>query len=134
MGLIFPFMSTANLERIGDAGTQLSIMAPVEFPYILQFSNSVHHSSWLTQKSLNLMGISGKQVICIHPKDAMKEGIVNGQLARIGSEAGTLSVTVRATSCVNKGELLLINSFSDSPANRLMTKGRPATFVSVGKV
>ena len=69
----------------------------------------------------------------MNPEDARKEGIENGQVVRIGNEETGINLAVRITDEINKGEILVINSFEKNPVNRLMNRGHKAAFVSMRK-
>ncbi len=130
-GLLINFK---NNEIKTSASEKLPIpKAPADYPYILQYSPSVHHSGWMTQKSENLMRISGTQYMCINPADAAREQILEGHMARIGVEDTAINLPAHITDDVNKGEILVINSFPDNTVNRLMKRGKLTTFVSVRK-
>ncbi len=105
----------------------------IDYPYIMNWTPSAHHHGWITEKSDNLMRISGKQIAWMHPDDAAREEISDGQVLRIGTAETALNLPVIITTGVNKGEILIVNSFSANPVNRLLKKGRPTTFVSVRK-
>ena len=107
--------------------------APEEFPYILQYAQSVHHQGWLTEKSNNLMRISGLQIVLLNPDDANNEGISNGEAIQIGAQSLTLGVTVKISDTVNRGEILLQNSFAGNPVNKLMDRNSLTTFVLIRK-
>jgi predicted molibdopterin-dependent oxidoreductase YjgC len=132
-GLLFPFMSHDGYNPNGskvDAATH----ARTEYPYILQWIPSLHHVGWLTQRSENLMRISGKQVVLIHPDDAVREKITDDQLIEIRNDCGLITVPARITSHVNPGEILIVNSFTDNPVNKLMKHDRPITLVAAKAV
>jgi NADH-quinone oxidoreductase subunit G len=105
-----------------------------ELPYMLHWTPSVHHTGWITQRSDNLMNLAGKQLAWMHPEDAAKEGIESGQKVRIGNRETAINVEAVVTDKVNQGEILVVNSFSDNPVNRLLNRDNNLTFVSVRKV
>ncbi len=104
-----------------------------ENPYLFQWSPSVHHPNWLTEKSENLMRIAGKQEVWVHPDDANREGISDNHVVRIGTEKTALNLHVRVTDRVNAGEILVVNSLAENPVNRLIKKDKSITYVSVRK-
>ncbi|MEE8417038.1 MAG: molybdopterin-dependent oxidoreductase, partial [candidate division Zixibacteria bacterium] len=139
-----------NLTNIPDGGLLINVTAKneydpgeidpripsrpgTEYPYLFQWTPSVHHPNWLTEKSQNLMKIAGKQEVRMHPDDAKREGISDNQVVRIGTEKTALNLHVKVTDKVNAGEILVVNSFAENPVNRLMKKGKPITYVSVKK-
>ena len=107
--------------------------APSDRPYKMQSVNSAHHSGWLTEESANLMRIAGEQVAYMHPEDASSLEILNGAHIRIGTDDTAINVPVEISAKVNKGEILVENSFAENPVNRLVNKNNPITFVSVRK-
>jgi NADH-quinone oxidoreductase subunit G len=107
--------------------------APEEYPYILQYAQSVHHQGWLTEKSQNLMRISGSPMVLMNPHDASKEGVSDGETIHVGAQSITLEFIVKVTADVNRGELLLLNSFASNPVNKLMDRNTLTTFVLVRK-
>ncbi len=132
-GLVFPFISQDGY--IPETKAALSIPQPTtEHPYIMQWAPSVHHNGWLTEKSENLMRISGDQYAIVHPLDAAKEGCDEGQVVRIASDGFALNIPINISEHVNQGEILIINSFSKNPVNKLMKKDMPVTFVSLRKI
>ena len=104
-----------------------------EYPYILQWTRTAHHQGRLTERSSNLKRISGSQQVWINPHDAESEGIEDGQVVRVGNSRSALNLRARLTGGVNRGEILIVNSFSDNPVNRLMDRTKPVTSVSLGK-
>ncbi len=131
-GLLFPFISNDDIQ-IESEPAQAGQKPPEDFPYILQWAPSVHHNGWITERSENLMRISGKQYAMIHPADALAEELSDGQKAKIASETGAITIPLRISEVVNRGEILIINSFAGNPVNALMKKDKPVTFVSVRK-
>ena len=139
-----------NLTNIPDGGLLVNVTARNEYdpgeiepripprpgtenPYLFQWSPSVHHPDWLTEKSENLMRIAGRQEVWMHPEDAAGEGIANNQVVRIGTKETALNLHVKVTDKVNAGEILVVNSFAENPVNRVLKKGKPITHVSVKK-
>jgi predicted molibdopterin-dependent oxidoreductase YjgC len=120
--------------KIEDIEAEFPPRAGSDLPYMLHWTPSVHHNSWITQKSATLMNIVGKQEAWIHPDDAEREGIESGQNVRIGNRETAINTRATVTDKVNKGEILIVNSFENNPVNRLMNRGRKVTFVSVSKV
>ncbi|HBC46335.1 MAG TPA: NADH dehydrogenase (quinone) subunit G [candidate division Zixibacteria bacterium] len=131
-GFIFPFINQDDYQSKLNSVTAIS-KAPAEYPYILQWMTSVHHNGWLTEKSENLMRIAGHQVALINPIDATHEGLVENQIARIGTDTTAINIPINISDKVNRGEILIINSFSKNPVNRLLKKDKPITYVSVKK-
>jgi NADH-quinone oxidoreductase subunit G len=117
----------------GDVAPAPVPQAEPEYPYLLHCTRTAHHQGWLTERSSNLKRISGSQQVWINPDDAAKEGIEEGQAVRVGNSRSALNLRARLTDGVNKGEILIVNSFSDNPVNRLMDRAKSVTSVSLGK-
>ncbi len=132
-GLIIDLKDRNKLE-FDEAAPEIPPQAGSDLPYILNWTPTVHHSGWITQKSANLMNLAGKQEAWMHPEDARKEKVESGQVVRIGNKETAINIKVKVTDKVNKGELLILNSFEDNPVNRLLKRNEKATFVSVRKV
>ncbi len=117
----------------GEINPQPAAGPPSDRPYRLQCVDSSHHSGWLTEYSGNLMRIAGIQRAVIHPDDAYSLEISSGAYVRIGTEDTAINLPVEISDKVNRGEILVENSFGANPVNRLMNKDKPITFVSVRK-
>jgi len=106
---------------------------PAGRPYMLHHTHSAHHSSWLSEYSENLMRIAGEQLAYLHPSDAATLEITDGNFVRIGTEETAINVKVRISEKVNKGEVLVENSFAENRVNRLQKRGEAIAFVSLKK-
>ncbi len=122
-----------NSYNPGESTPVVPPKAGADLPYISNYASSALHDGWITQKSENLMNIDGRQIARIHPKDAEKESLEDGQVVRIGNDETAINVAIEITVHVNEGEILILNSFDDNPVNRLMKLGEKTTFVSVRK-
>ena len=132
-GLLVDLKDRSELD-FSEIVPELPPKAGSNLPYLMSWSQAVHHSGWTTQKSTNLMNLTGKQEAWIHPEDAAGEEIESGQMVRIGNEETGINIAVEVTDKVNKGEILIVNSFEENPVNRLLNRDEKATFVSVRKV
>ena len=129
-GFLFSFRSGEDLETEPVNLRALPARRNSQ-SYILQFAQSVHHQGWLTERSNNLMRISGQEAILIHPEDAARDGIAENQVVTVSNGDESISVPARITTHVNRGEVLIINSFSNQPVNKLLSREDSITFVSV---
>ena len=132
-GMLFPFKDEREFA-FDDSPLLTHPQGTKEYPYILQFAESVHHHGYLTEKSENLMRISGKQIVLINTVDAIREEITDGQIIKLDAKTDTLEVAANVTDIVNRGELLLLNSFASNPVNKLMNKDNLTTCVLIRKV
>jgi len=131
-GLLIDLMEKRSLN-FEENSPETPATGDSNLPYLLNWTSGVHHNGWLTEKSATLMNINGKQEAWMHPEDARKEGIEEGQVVRIGNQETGINLAVRITDEINKGEILIVNSFEKNPVNRLMKRDHKATFVSVRK-
>jgi NADH-quinone oxidoreductase subunit G len=132
-GLVFPFMNQDGYHIDAKATPGLPA-ASIEHHFILQWTPSVHHNGWLTERSENLMRIAGYQYAFINPLDAADEGLANDQMVRIEADIAAINMPIKISDHVNRGEILIINTFSNNPVNRLMRKDKLSTYVSVRKI
>jgi NADH-quinone oxidoreductase subunit G len=129
-GFLFPFRNNDGLKGSG-VKLQPPLAAPKANSYILQSAHSVIHQGWLTEYSQNLMRISGQQSILIHPEDAARDGIAENQAVVVSNNGESISLPARLTIHVNRGEALIVNSFSQEPVNKLMMKDDLVNFITV---
>ena len=132
-GFVFPFLNQDEYQtKIITKSASLS--APADLPFTLQYAQSVHHNGYITEKSENLMRLDGRQFAFLHPLDAAELGLPDDLIARIGNENTSINIPIKISKRVNRGEILVVNSFCNNPVNRIMKKDRPVTYVSVRKV
>jgi len=131
-GLIFPTSVKADIETDDQAIKDMP-KAGDDGSYLLTWALTVHHSGWFTEKSENLMRVSAKQIAVIHPDDASRDGIEDNQTVRIGNDETALNLPIKVSADVNKGEVLILNSFEDNPVNRILSKDVKFTFVTIKK-
>jgi predicted molibdopterin-dependent oxidoreductase YjgC len=131
-GLLIDLMEKRDLN-VEDVSPKIPARGGSDLPYLLRWAPAVHHNGWITEKSATLMNINGKQEAWMHPEDVQKEGVEAGQVVRIGNAETGINIAVKVTEDVNKGEILIVNSFEKNPVNRLMNRDEKTTFVSVRK-
>ena len=131
-GILLPFLNHDS-EEIHEAPVNAPGTPGIEQPYVMQWAHSVQHNGWITERSENLMRISGQQGILIHPGDASRDGISDGDTVRVGNSQASIELTARVSEHVNRGEALIINSFSKNPVNKIMKRESQTTFVWVRK-
>jgi NADH-quinone oxidoreductase subunit G len=132
-GFLVPFR---NIDGVSAGSVNLNEIPrrPDRGTYVLQFAYSVHHLGWLTEKSQNLMRISNQQAVLLHPEDAARDGISENQNVKISNNGSSITLPARTTEHVNRGEVLIINSFSQEPVNKILKKDEKVTFVTVSGV
>jgi NADH-quinone oxidoreductase subunit G len=131
-GLIMESFRKEDLKS-EEKSAELPVKSPADYPYLLHRAYSVHHTGWITQKSSNLMNISGRQIAWMNSDDARSGGFSEGQVVRIGTEDTGINIPLHISDRINKGEILIVNSFENNPVNRLLRRDGKATFVSVRK-
>ncbi|APD07859.1 formate dehydrogenase [Flavobacteriaceae bacterium UJ101] len=75
-----------------------------DFPFILTTGRELEHynSGTMTRRTDNQI-ILEDDVLEVHPKDALKKGIENGELVRISSERGSVEIPVQYSKKVKRG-------------------------------
>ena len=124
---------TENVYNPGEIPPAAIPTPPAGRPYMLHCTRTAHHLSWLTEYSENLMRISGAQVTYINPHDAAALDITDGNYVRIGGLETAINLRAVVSDKINKGEILVENSFAENPVNRLKKRGEAITFVSLKK-
>lgn len=77
-----------------------------KFPFILTTGRELEHynSGTMTRRTDN-QKILAKDVLEVHPKDAIKKGIQDNELVRIFSDRGSVHITVKYSKDVKRGVL-----------------------------
>nr|HUM55801.1 molybdopterin dinucleotide binding domain-containing protein [Bacillota bacterium] len=78
-----------------------------------------YHTRTMTGKSDGLNRIAGKSFVEIHPRDAAKYNIKDGEKVTVASRRGQVSIDARVTPDVKEGVLFMPFHFADGPANLL---------------
>lgn len=131
-GFVFPFLNHSDLFS-KPVGIQPFVNSSKEYPYRLNWTSSVHHQDWLTEKSASLMRISGKQYIAMHPDDAAAECFEQDQVIAVAARNGAINLPLVISPDVNREEVMVVNSFASGPVNGLLDKNAAITFVKVSK-
>ena len=71
--------------------------------------------------------------VLVHPQDAEKAGVQDGETARLVSPTGDLAVPVKVSEEVNPGVLWLPESLADTPVGALLNGGSPVVAVRIEK-
>ena len=92
-----------------------------QYPWILTTDRSLfqYHTGTMTRRVEGLEALFGREVLNIHPLDAAKLGIQEGQRVRVASRRGRLIVSARLTEACPVGVVSLTFHFAETPTNML---------------
>lgn len=92
-----------------------------DYPLVLTTGRVVahYHTGTMTRRSWGLHGAHPEEALEIHPRDAEKLGIEEGDAIRVSSRRGSLVTKAQVTSRVPPGLTFITFHFSESPGNIL---------------
>jgi len=92
-----------------------------EYPLLLSTGRLLQHfhTGSMSRRSAVLNEIVPRGAIEIHPQDAAKLGVSDGQCVAVESRRGQIEIAARVTERVAPGSVFLSFHFSEAPANRL---------------
>ncbi len=92
-----------------------------EFPFILNTGRILYqyHTSTMSRRSEMLNGYAGESYALIHPKDADRIGVEEGEPVRVYNRRGEFRTKVRRHVGVRPGEIFVPFHFRESPVNML---------------
>ncbi|HAS90282.1 MAG TPA: formate dehydrogenase subunit alpha, partial [Desulfovibrio sp.] len=79
------------------------------------------HTATMTRRCFGLAGTWPEELVEIHPADAAKYSIVDGELVEVSSRRGIVKARAWVTERVRRGLIFMTFHFSESPANLLTT-------------
>ncbi len=90
-----------------------------EYPMILTTGRDAHHynTSTITRHIPYLMKLRNKQYVEMHPEDAARHGISEGDAVEIRSRRGAATAAAKVTDAVMPGVLFTPFHFGDTPIN-----------------
>jgi len=97
-----------------------------DYPFMLITGRTYHHyhTGGMTRASEILSREEKEAFVEINPQDAERIRVRNGQLVRLRSRRGEITVRARATKRVPEGILYTTFHFAESPVNRLTNPAR----------
>jgi formate dehydrogenase alpha subunit len=109
-GKLFPVDYVAQKERTSK-----------EFPYILNSGRLLYHyhTATMTRRVQPLREFINEAFILMHPDDALKNGLVDGDKVKVKSQRGELQTILRVSDEVLEGELFMPWHFTEAQVNRL---------------
>ena len=92
-----------------------------EFPFLLSTGRILEHfhTGTMSRRSRVLDELVSVGIIEIHPDDAGRIGITDGQKVRIASRRGQIEIAAHLTERVTPGAAFLAFHYHEAPANRL---------------
>ena len=94
--------------------------ATEEYPYILSTGRVLYHwhGGTMTRRSV-LDKIYPKALMEVNPEDAKRDGLKNGQIVKVSSRRGSISVEIRITDRSPEGVVFVPIHFSETRVNEL---------------
>lgn len=95
--------------------------ASEEYPFILNSGRILYqyHTATMSRRSPSLNDFANTSYVLMHPDDAVKLSLTDGQSVKVTSRRGTLETTVQLHDGVAVGELFMPWHFAESRVNRL---------------
>jgi len=92
-----------------------------EFPFLLSTGRVLEHfhTGTMSRRSNVLDVLVPAGVVEIHPADAARLGVADGQTVEVASRRGQIEIAARVTERVGPGTLFLAFHYREAPANRL---------------
>jgi predicted molibdopterin-dependent oxidoreductase YjgC len=92
-----------------------------EFPFILNTGRILYqyHTSTMSRRSDSLTRYAGESYALIHPEDAQKAGLDEGDEIRVYNKRGEFRTRTRLHDGVRRGEIFVPFHFRESPVNML---------------
>jgi len=92
-----------------------------DYPILLTTGRRLqhYHTGTLTRRVQGLVSLVDREYVEIHPADAERLGLSNGELVKVISRRGEAVGTASVTSSVPEGVVFMDFHFSESPANAL---------------
>ena len=93
----------------------------VEYPLLLTTGRVLwhYHTGSLTRRSAGLAAIYPEGLIEMHPEDAARLGVGNGELVEVASRRGQVNVKADVTEKIQPGVVFMTFHFAESAANLL---------------
>ena len=112
--VLAPPCITADLPRLAER-----LDRPPEELVLVSRRHLRSNNSWMHNVPVLVKG-KDRCTLLLHPDDAARYGIVDGRLAKVSSEAGSLVVTAEVTDAIKPGVVSLPHGWGhDRPGTRL---------------
>jgi formate dehydrogenase major subunit len=92
-----------------------------EYPLLLTTDRSLFHfhTATMTRRVEGLQTLHGRELLRLHPEDASRLGIADGQVVRVVSRRGEVSAQAAVTDVCPPGVVSLTFHFAETPTNVL---------------
>jgi formate dehydrogenase alpha subunit len=92
-----------------------------EFPFILNSGRILYHyhSATMSKRNNSLNAYANRSYLLMHPRDAQKNELMDGDTVKVNSRRGTLVTWLKISEEVLPGELFMPWHYSHSQVNRL---------------
>jgi len=109
-GKLFPVDYVAQSEKVDS-----------EYPYLLNSGRLLYHyhTATMSRRTKALREFVNESFALVHPYDAVKQNLKDGEKVRITSRRGQLETTVRVSDETLEGEVFMPWHFTESQVNRL---------------
>jgi formate dehydrogenase major subunit len=96
-----------------------------EYPFVLSTGRKLqhYHTGTMTRRS-RLEELLPEEMMEVHPEDAAKLGIVNGERVKVASRRGKVEVSVKITKKVPRGMVFATFHFWETAINKLTNPAR----------
>jgi predicted molibdopterin-dependent oxidoreductase YjgC len=118
--------------HVGEFARGLGLFSPVDYapsaeepdeayPFILSTGRVLYqwHGGTMSRRSPGLEGLAPEPEVEIHPKDASRMDLSEGDMVRVTSRRGVVEARLRVTQRSPQGTVFLSFHYSEAPANRL---------------
>jgi len=106
-----------------------------EYPILLTTGRMLYHYNVMTRYSRNLDGLRPHELAEVHPADAARLGLGEGETARVTSRRGSITTRVTITDRVPEGTVFMTFHYKESPVNELTNSAAdPVTMTAEFKV
>jgi formate dehydrogenase alpha subunit len=122
------FLHNGKFPRSGGRGKfhEVSYLPPAEmpdedYPFILTTGRMLQHwhTGTMTRKSTVLHDLVPHGALELHPDDAERYGIIDGENLSVSSRRGNINVPANITEKVRQGTVFMAFHFHEHPANAL---------------
>jgi len=126
-----PGTRTLFLDKFNTPGGR-AILIPVDYvpqtekptadyPFLLNTGRILYqyHTSTMSRRNKALTDFANQSYVLMHPDDATKLGLKDGQRVNIASRQGKIDTRLKISNEVWPGELFMPFHYSESPVNRL---------------
>ncbi|HEY3249350.1 MAG TPA: NADH-quinone oxidoreductase subunit NuoG [bacterium] len=101
------------------------------YPLTLVVGDVLFDRGAMTSRDPAIADLAGEAWVMIHPDDAARGGIVDGDAVVVSSPAASLALRARVSAAIARGDVYVPRGFDGTPVNLLTEPGRATTLVRV---